>query len=139
MKENNKKGWRKKGSEKSFAEKIIKKQEDKIKNDYIPSENIVETDAGKKSEKKRVTKISRAALSWALEGQPTKIKIALDKLFDESPEAYISAITKLLNYTVPKLASNEITDNSTRKIKIELGDDVSIEDLVKKLNDIGEE
>ena len=42
----------------------------------------------------------------------------LDVLFEESPEAYISAITKLMNYTVPKLSSNEITDNTSKNIKI---------------------
>ena len=75
-------------------------------------------------------------MTWALEGHSTKIRLALDKLFDQNPEAYINAVSKLLNYTVPKLSSSEITDNTTKKVKIELNDDVSIEELRAKLDDI---
>ena len=83
--------------------------------------------------------MSRSALAWALEGHSYKIKIALDKLFEESPEAYISAITKLMNYTVPKLSSNEITDNTSKKIKIDFNDDISIDDIKAKLKEIEEQ
>ena len=62
--------------------------------------------------------------------------MALDALFTENPEAYINAVSKLLNYTVPKLSSSEITDNTTKKVKIELNDDVSIDDLRTKLAQI---
>ena len=62
--------------------------------------------------------------------------MALDKLFDQNPEAYINAVSKLLNYTVPKLTSSEINDNTTKKVKIELNDDVSIEELRAKLDEI---
>ena len=75
-------------------------------------------------------------MTWALEGHSTKIRMALDKLFDQNPEAYINAVSKLLNYTVPKLSSSEINDNTTKKVKIELNDDVSIEELRAKLDDI---
>ena len=83
-----------------------------------------------------VTKISRNALTWALEGHSTKIRMALDALFTENPEAYINAVSKLLNYTVPKLSSSEINDKTTKKVKIELNDDVSIDDLRTKLEQI---
>ena len=85
---------------------------------------------------RKTTEISRNALTWALEGHSTKIKMALDSLFAENPEAYINAISKLLNYTVPKLSSSEINDNTTKKVKIELNDDVSIEDLRAKIDEI---
>lgn len=62
--------------------------------------------------------------------------MALDALFTENPEAYINAISKLLNYTVPKLSSSEINDKTTKKVKIELNDDVSIDDLRTKLEQI---
>ncbi len=62
--------------------------------------------------------------------------MALDSLFAENPEAYINAVSKLLNYTVPKLSSSEINDNTTKKVKIELNDDVSIEDLRAKIDEI---
>ena len=75
-------------------------------------------------------------MTWALEGHSTKIRLALDKLFDQNPEAYINAVSKLLNYTVPKLSSSEINDNTTKKVKIELNDDVSIDDLRAKLDDL---
>jgi hypothetical protein len=75
-------------------------------------------------------------LTWALEGHSTKIRLALDKLFDQNPEAYINAVSKLLNYTVPKLSSAEITDNTTKKVKIELNDDVSLDELRAKLDEL---
>ena len=62
--------------------------------------------------------------------------MALDALFTENPEAYINAVSKLLNYTVPKLSSSEINDKTTKKVKIELNDDVSIDDLRTKLAQI---
>ena len=105
---------------------------------FFPNGGKINTEGRKKGEKNNVvvSKISRNALTWALEGHSTKIRLALDKLFDQNPEAYINAVSKLLNYTVPKLSSSEITDNTTKKVKIELNDDVSIEELRAKLNDI---
>jgi hypothetical protein len=105
---------------------------------FFPNGGKINTQGRKKGEKNNitVTKISRNALTWALEGHSTKIRLALDALFDQNPEAYINAISKLLNYTVPKLSSSEINDNTTKKVKIELNDDVSIEDLRTKLSEI---
>lgn len=105
---------------------------------FFPNGGKINTEGRKKGGKNNVsvTKISRNALTWALEGHSTKIRMALDKLYDQNPEAYINAITKLLNYTVPKLSSSEINDNTTKKVKIELNDDVSIEELRAKLDDL---
>jgi len=105
---------------------------------FFPNGGKINTSGRKSGEKNNVvvSKISRNALTWALEGHSTKIRLALDKLFDQNPEAYINAVSKLLNYTVPKLSSSEINDNTTKKIKIELNDDVSIEELRAKLDDI---
>ena len=105
---------------------------------FFPNGGKINTKGRKKGEKNNVaiTKISRNALTWALEGHSTKFRLALDALFDQNPEAYINAVSKLLNYTVPKLSSSEITDNTTKKVKIELNDDVSIDDLRAKLNEI---
>ena len=109
---------------------------------YFPNGGKINTAGRKKGEKNnvKVTKISRNALTWALEGHSTKIRMALDALFEENPEAYINAVSKLLNYTVPKLSSSEINDNTTKKVKIELNEDVSIEDLKSTLDQLnGEE
>ena len=105
---------------------------------FFPNGGKINTKGRTKGGKNNVsiTKISRNALTWALEGHSTKIRLALDKLFDQNPEAYINAVSKLLNYTVPKLSSSEITDNTTKKVKIELNDDVSIEELRTKLDEI---
>jgi len=105
---------------------------------FFPNGGKINTDGRKAGEKNNVSvsKISRNALTWALEGHSTKIRMALDKLFDQNPEAYINAVSKLLNYTVPKLTSSEINDNTTKKVKIELNDDVSIEELRAKLDEI---
>ena len=85
--------------------------------------------------KAKTTAMSRNALAWALEGHSTKIKIALEQLFHESPEAYINAITKLMNYTVPKLSSSEITDNTAKRIKVDFNEDISVEELRKRLDE----
>tara|TARA_R110000764_G_scaffold210324_1_gene296264 strand:- start:143 stop:544 length:402 start_codon:yes stop_codon:yes gene_type:complete len=105
---------------------------------FFPNGGKINTEGRKAGEKNNVVvnKISRNALTWALEGHSTKIRLALDKLFDQNPEAYINAVSKLLNYTVPKLTSSEINDNTTKKVKIELNDDVSIEELRAKLDEI---
>lgn len=110
---------------------------------YFPNGGEINTTGRKKGAKDKnnlsVNKISRNALTWALEGHSTKIRIALDALFQENPEAYINAVSKLLNYTVPKLSSSEINDNTTKKVKIELNDDVSIDDLRAKLDELDDE
>jgi hypothetical protein len=105
---------------------------------FFPNGGKINTEGRKAGEKNNVVvnKISRNALTWALEGHSTKIRMALDKLFDQNPEAYINAVSKLLNYTVPKLTSSEINDNTTKKVKIELNDDVTIEELRAKLDEI---
>tara|TARA_R110000765_G_scaffold203291_3_gene308499 strand:- start:1019 stop:1420 length:402 start_codon:yes stop_codon:yes gene_type:complete len=105
---------------------------------FFPNGGKINTEGRKAGEKNNVVvnKISRNALTWALEGHSTKIRMALDKLFDQNPEAYINTVSKLLNYTVPKLTSSEINDNTTKKVKIELNDDVTIEELRAKLDEI---
>jgi len=125
---------------KKLQEKNINKlnpYKDRVKK-YFPNGGEISTEGRKKGTKivRKTTEISRNALTWALEGHSTKIRMALDALFTENPEAYINAISKLLNYTVPKLSSSEINDNTTKKVKIELNDNVSIEDLRTKLAQI---
>ena len=88
--------------------------------------------------KAKTTAMSRNALAWALEGHSTKIKMALEQLFEKDPEAYINAVTKLMNYTVPKLSSSEITDNTSKRIKVDFNEDVSIEELRKRLDEYSE-
>ena len=125
---------RKKGMDKDFANKILNKgKETAIPKSKPPVSNPNGREKGKPN---KITQMSRAALAWALEGHSFKIKIALDRLFEESPEAYISAVTKLMNYTVPKLSSNEITDNTSKNIKIELNEDVTLDDIKAKLKEI---
>jgi|TARA_R110002050_G_scaffold25568_1_gene68082 hypothetical protein len=125
---------------KKLQEKNINKlnpYKDRVKK-YFPNGGEICTEGRKKGTKivRKTTQISRNALTWALEGHSTKIRMALDSLFAENPEAYINAVSKLLNYTVPKLSSSEINDNTTKKVKIELNDDVSIEDLRAKIDEI---
>ena len=89
--------------------------------------------------KAKTTAMSRNALAWALEGHSTKIKMALEKLFDKDPEAYINAVAKLMNYTVPKLSSSEITDNTSKRIKVDFNDDISVDELRKRLDEYNKE
>ena len=126
---------RKKGMDKYFADKILNKEEEVVSNPK-PTPPVSNPNGREKGKPNKITQMSRSALAWALEGHSFKIKIALDKLFEESPEAYISAVTKLMNYTVPKLSSNEITDNTSKNIKIELNEDVTLDDIKAKLKEI---
>ena len=126
---------RKKGMDKDFANKILNKEDEGIAKPK-PKPPVSNPNGRLKGKPNKITKMSRSALAWALEGHSFKIKIALDRLFEESPEAYISAVTKLMNYTVPKLSSNEITDNTSKNIKIELNEDVTLDDIKAKLKEI---
>ena len=129
---------RKKGMDKDFANKILNKEDGNIasKPNPKPKPPVSNPNGRENGKPNKITKMSRSALAWALEGHSFKIKIALDRLFEESPEAYISAVTKLMNYTVPKLSSNEITDNTSKNIKIELNEDVTLDDIKAKLKEI---
>ena len=89
--------------------------------------------------KAKTTAMSRNALAWALEGHSTKIKMALEQLFEKDPEAYINAVAKLMNYTVPKLSSSEITDNTSKRIKVDFNDDISVDELRKRLDEYNKE
>ena len=90
----------------------------------------------KKYHSREMAKISRTSVAYALEGQPVKIKMALDLLFNEDPRAYIDAIAKLLNYAVPKLSSTEIKHDGQRKIEIKLEDGATLEDIKRQLREI---
>lgn len=89
--------------------------------------------------KNKLTNLSRQTLIHALDGHSFKIKMALDQIFAEDPKLYIDAISKLLNYTIPKLSSTEVTDNTVRKVEVVLDKDATIDDLKKQLEDIENE
>ena len=73
---------------------LAKTKRAKIKEVY---HNTPKATIPKKYHAREMAKISRTSVAYALEGQPVKIKMALDLLFDEDPRAYIDAIAKLLN------------------------------------------
>ena len=87
----------------------------------------------KNNEVRQVAKMTRKSLAYALEGQPVKIKMALDILFDEDPRAYIDAIAKLMNYAMPKLQSTEIKKDTDTKIEINLNEGATLEDIKKQI------
>jgi|TARA_R110002073_G_C9383911_1_gene573213 hypothetical protein len=89
--------------------------------------------------KNKLSNLSRQTLIHALDGHSFKIKMALDQIFAEDPKLYIDAISKLLNYTIPKLSATEITDNTIRKVEVILDKDATIDDLKKQLEDIESE
>ena len=72
----------------------------------------------KNNETRQLAKMTRKSLAYALEGQPVKIKMALDILFEEDARAYIDAIAKLMNYAMPKLSSTEIKRDEDIKNQI---------------------
>ena len=92
----------------------------------------------KNNEVRRVAKMTRKSLAYALEGQPVKIKMALDILFDEDPRAYIDAIAKLLNYALPKLSSTEIKKDTDTQIEIKLNEGTTLDDIKKQIRGLEE-
>ena len=92
----------------------------------------------KNNEVRQVAKMTRKSLAYALEGQPVKIKMALDILFDEDPRAYIDAIAKLMNYAMPKLQSTEIKKDTDTKIEINLNEGATLEDIKKQIRGLDE-
>ena len=85
------------------------------------------------------TKITREILANALSGQEVNIMDALEKLSAKNPEAYINAIAKLLNYAMPKLQSTETKAENSRKIEIKLDDNVSLDELKAKMENLERE
>ena len=99
-------------------------------------ENYNKTDKAllpKNNEVRRVAKMTRKSLAYALEGQPVKIKMALDILFEEDPRAYIDAIAKLMNYAMPKLSSTEIKKDTDTKIEINLNEGATLDDIKNQI------
>ena len=90
----------------------------------------------KKGSITKTTKITREILANALSGQEVNIMDALEKLSAKNPEAYINAIAKLLNYAMPKLQSTEIKAENSRKIEIKLDDNVSLDELNAKMENL---
>ena len=93
----------------------------------------------KKGSIAKSTKITREIIAHALSGQEVNIMDALEKLSSKNPEAYINAIAKLLNYAVPKLQATEIKSENSRKIEINLDDNVSIDELKLKMESLKNE
>ncbi len=87
----------------------------------------------KNNEARQVAKMTRKSLAYALEGQPVKIKMALDILFEEDPRAYIDAIAKLMNYAMPKLSSTEIKKDTDTKIEINLNEGATLDDIKNQI------
>ena len=92
----------------------------------------------KNNETRQLAKMTRKSLAYALEGQPVKIKMALDILFDEDPRSYIDAIAKLMNYAMPKLSSTEIKRDSETKIEINLNEGATLEDIKRQIRGLDE-
>jgi len=117
-----------------------KKEEDKNPNkeSYIPKRTFGHHNGTgrRKGSITKTTKITREILANALSGQEINIMDALEKLSAKNPEAYINAIAKLLNYAMPKLQSTEIKAENSRKIEIKLDDNISLDDLKAKMENL---
>ena len=92
----------------------------------------------KNNEGRQVAKMTRKSLAYALEGQPVKIKMALDILFDEDPRSYIDAIAKLMNYALPKLSATEIKRDSDTQIEIKLSEGTPLDDIKQQIRGLEE-
>ena len=102
----------------------------KIDEHYNKTDKALEP---KNTEVRRVAKMTRKSLAYALEGQPVKIKMALDILFDEDPRSYIDAIAKLMNYALPKLSATEIKKETDSKIEIQLNEGATLDDIKNQI------
>jgi hypothetical protein len=102
----------------------------KIDENYNKTDKVL---LPKNNEVRRVAKMTRKSLAYALEGQPVKIKMALDILFEEDPRAYIDAIAKLMNYAMPKLSSTEIKKDTDTKIEINLNEGATLDDIKNQI------
>ena len=122
--------WKKK--KKKLGEEALKKrpQLGKIEENYNNTPKALQP---KNNEVRQVARMTRKSLAYALEGQPVKIKMALDILFDEDPRAYIDAIAKLMNYAIPKLQSTEIKKDSDTKIEIKLNEGATLDDIKNQI------
>jgi len=118
--------------EKKLGEEARKKrpQLGKIEENYNNTPKALQP---KNNEVRQVAKMTRKSLAYALEGQPVKIKMALDILFDEDPRAYIDAIAKLMNYAMPKLSSTEIKKDTDTKIEINLSEGATLDDIKNQI------
>ena len=99
---------------KQVGDEAMKKRPNNIE-DYNKSAKSL---LPKNNETRTLAKMTRKSLAYALEGQPVKIKMALDILFDEDPRAYIDAIAKLMNYAMPKLSSTEIKRDQKLRLRL---------------------
>jgi hypothetical protein len=72
----------------------------------------------------------------ALAGQEKNIMFALEELAEKNPEAYINAVSKLLNYAIPKLQSTEVNSKSASKIEITLDDTMTVDDLKRRMEEM---
>ena len=122
---------------KKLGEEALKKrpQLGKIEENYNNTPKALQP---KNNEVRQVARMTRKSLAYALEGQPVKIKMALDILFDEDPRAYIDAIAKLMNYAIPKLQSTEIKKDTDTKIEINLNEGATLEDIKKQIRGLDE-
>ena len=102
----------------------------KIDENYNKTDKVL---LPKSNEARRVAKMTRKSLAYALEGQQVKIKMALDILFEEDPRAYIDAIAKLMNYAMPKLSSTEIKKDTDTKIEINLNEGATLDDIKNQI------
>ena len=119
---------------KQVGDEAMKKRPNNIE-DYNKSTKSL---LPKNNETRTLAKMTRKSLAYALEGQPVKIKMALDILFDEDPRAYIDAIAKLMNYAMPKLSSTEIKRDSETKIEINLTEGATLEDIKNQIRGLEE-
>ena len=125
-----------KEDKKKIGEKAMSKSKKKSWCSGMIDEHYNKTDKVKLPKKNKAQSISlmnRKSLAYALEGQPIKIKKALDVLFDEDPRSYIDAIAKLMNYAMPKLSSTEIKKDTDTKIEINLTEGATLDDIKNQI------
>lgn len=129
--------------EEDKKKKIGEKARTKVKKESWSSgmidEHYNKTDKAlkpKNTELVKTARLTRKSLAYALEGQPVKIKKALDILFEEDARSYIDAIAKLMNYAMPKLSSTEIKKDTDTKIEITLNEGATLDDIKRQIRDL---
>ena len=59
----------------------------------------------------KVTQVNRAFISDLLNNQGNNIELALQHLYNQNKQAYLSCIIKLLDHVLPRLKDQDIEDD----------------------------
>lgn len=63
----------------------------------------------------KITNVNRAFISDLLNNQGNSIELALQALYDQNKQAYLSCIVKMLEFIIPRLTPIEAEENEEQR------------------------